>query len=207
MKALIKDPYNIIIIGVAGQGNVMTSMLVCNALVNEGYDVTFGQTYAPQQRGAPVINFIRVSNNGIHSPIIPQRDADVIVSMEAVEGLRMLESYGNSNVSTVINPRMMDSIDIAMVKGEYPKLDKLLGDIKALSGKTWVVNATEEARKIGNPIIANVMLVGVMVGTELIPLDKAAIERELRERFPKDDAFNTNMIAFEKGLELAQLPS
>ena len=193
-----------IIIGVAGQGNVMTSLLVCNALVNEGYDVTFGQTYSPQQRGAPVINYIRVSKNGIHSPIIPQRDADVIVSMEAVEALRMLQSYGNQNVSTVINPRTMDSIDIAMVKGEYPDLDKLLGDIKDLSGKTWVVNATEEARKLGNPIIANVMLVGVMVGTELVPLDESAIERELRERFPNDSVFETNLEAFKKGIELAQ---
>ena len=204
MKPLIKDPYNMIIIGVAGQGNVMTSLLVCNALVNEGYDVTFGQTYSPQQRGAPVINYIRVSKNGIHSPIIPQRDADVIVSMEAVEALRMLQSYGNQNVSTVINPRTMDSIDIAMVKGEYPDLDKLLGDIKDLSGKTWVVNATEEARKLGNPIIANVMLVGVMVGTELVPLDESAIERELRERFPNDSVFETNLEAFKKGIELAQ---
>jgi|APSaa5957512622_1039677.scaffolds.fasta_scaffold147582_1 indolepyruvate ferredoxin oxidoreductase, beta subunit len=204
MKPLIKDPYNMIIIGVAGQGNVMTSLLVCNALVNEGYDVTFGQTYAPQQRGAPVINYIRVSKNGVHSPIIPQGDADVIVSMEAVEALRMLASYGNQNVSTVINPRMMDSIDIAMVKGEYPDLDKLLGDIKDLSGKTWVVNATEEASKLGNPIIANVMLVGVMVGTELVPLDQAAVERELRDRFPDDSAFATNLEAFKKGIELAQ---
>ena len=44
MKALIKDPLNLIVIGVGGQGNVVTSMLLCEALVNDGYTVTFGQT-------------------------------------------------------------------------------------------------------------------------------------------------------------------
>ena len=90
MKTLIKDPLNIIIIGVAGQGNVMTSLLVCNALVREGYIVTFGQTYLPQQRGGPVINYIRVSKESVHSPIIPQGYADIVVGMEPVEAMRML---------------------------------------------------------------------------------------------------------------------
>ena len=51
MKPLIKDPLSLIVIGVAGQGNVVTSYLICNALVREGYLVTFGQTYPAQPRG------------------------------------------------------------------------------------------------------------------------------------------------------------
>jgi len=51
MKELMKDPLSLIVIGVAGQGNVVTSYLICNALVNEGYQVTFGQSYPAQQRG------------------------------------------------------------------------------------------------------------------------------------------------------------
>jgi indolepyruvate ferredoxin oxidoreductase beta subunit len=204
VKTLIKDPLNIIIIGVAGQGNVMTSLLVCNALVREGYVVTFGQTYLPQQRGGPVINYIRVSKESVHSPIIPQGNADLIVGMEPVEAMRMLAQYGNPDVVTVVNPRMISSIDIASIKGGYPSLDKLLEDIKEMSAKTWIVDATEEAQKLGNPIIANVILVGVLVGIGLIPIDKKAIELELRERFPKADAFETNMKALDKGIELAK---
>lgn len=203
MKTLIKDPLNIIIIGVAGQGNVMTSLLVCNALVREGYVVTFGQTYLPQQRGGPVINYIRVSKESVHSPIIPQGDADLIVGMEPVEAMRMLAQYGNPDVVTVVNPKMIGSIDIARVKGGYPSLEKLLEDIREMSAKTWIVDATEEAQKLGNPIFANVILVGVLVGIGLLPLDKKAIELELRDRFPKVKAFETNIKAFDRGMELA----
>jgi indolepyruvate ferredoxin oxidoreductase beta subunit len=203
VKTLIKDPLNIIIIGVAGQGNVMTSLLVCNALVREGYVVTFGQTYLPQQRGGPVINYIRVSKESVHSPIIPQGDADLIVGMEPVEAMRMLAQYGNPDVVTVVNPKMIGSIDIARVKGGYPSLEKLLEDIREMSAKTWIVDATEEAQKLGNPIFANVILVGVLVGIGLLPLDKKAIELELRDRFPKIKAFETNIKAFDRGMELA----
>jgi indolepyruvate ferredoxin oxidoreductase beta subunit len=73
-------------------------------------------------------------------------------------------------------------------------------DITALSAKTWVVQATEEARKLGNPIMANVILVGALVGSGLLPLDRKSMEPLLQERFPK--ALEINMKAFDKGIEL-----
>jgi len=52
--------------------------------------------------------------------------------------------------------------------------------------------------------MSNVILVGVMVGIGLIPLDKKVIEQVLRERFPRAEAFGSNMKAFDKGVELAE---
>jgi indolepyruvate ferredoxin oxidoreductase beta subunit len=200
MKELMKDPLSLIVIGVAGQGNVVTSFLICNALVNEGYLVTFGQSYPAQQRGGPVINYIRVSKEVQASPIIPEGRADVIVAMEPVEAMRMLNQYGNPDVITMVNPRPIQAMDIAGIGTKYPSVDKLLEDIEALSAKTWVVNATEEARKLGDSIMANVILVGALVGSGVLPLDRNAMEPVLLERFPK--ALDINMKALDKGIEL-----
>ncbi len=202
MNALMKDPLNIIIIGVAGQGNVVTSLLVCNALMKQGYQVMFGQSYPPQQRGGSVINYIRVSKEFPCSPIIPSGRAHIIVGMEPVEALRMLAQYGNPDVMTIVNPRPIRSIDIARDKSGYPSVNKLIEDIEELSAKTWIVNATDEAKKLGNPILANVVLVGALVGAKVLPLDRQALEEELRERFPK--AFESNIRAFYKGMELVK---
>ncbi len=202
MKTLIKDPLNLIVIGVAGQGNVVTSLLMCNALVTEGYLVTFGQSYPAQQRGGPVVNYIRVSKQYQCSPIIPQGHADIIVGMEPVEALRMLVQYGNPNVITMVNPRPIHSIDIAGSKTGYPSLDKLMEDIEKLSTKTLVVNATEEAQKLGNVLMANVILIGALIGSGLLPLERKSLEPILQERFPK--AFEANMAAFDKGVELVR---
>ena len=200
MKALMNDPLSIIVIGVAGQGNVVTSYLICNALVREGYLVTFGQSYPAQQRGGSVINYIRVSREVQVSPIVPQGRADVIVAMEPVEALRMLNQYGNPDVITMVNPRPLQAIDTTGLGVKYPSIDKLMDDIKELSAKTWVVNATDEAQELGNAIMANVVLVGALVGSGVLPLTRKSMEPVLRERFPK--AVDINLKAFDKGVEL-----
>ena len=204
MKRLMKDPLNLIVVGVAGQGNVVISLLISDALVREGYLVTFGQTYGVTQRGGSVMNYIRISKEIQYSPIIPDGGADIILGLEPVEAMRMLGQYGNPNVITVFNPRPIFSEDITSFFGvEYPDVDKLIKAIKGLSDKTLIVNATEEAQELGNPILANVILVGVLVGLGALPLDENSLEPVLRERFPK--MIDLNMRAFNKGMELVKV--
>jgi len=198
-KKLKKDPLNLIIIGVAGQGNVLISQLVCNALANEGYLVTFGQTYSSNQRGGSVNNYVRVSKEIQCSPLVPSGAADVIVGMEPLDTLRMLAQFGNPKVMTIVNPR---PIDVAGRVSDYPDLNKLMETIKDLSGKTLVINATTEAEKLGDARMANMILTGALVGTGILPLDEKSIAPFIQERFPND--FDINMAAFSKGIELYQ---
>lgn len=198
-KQLMKDPLNLIIIGVAGQGNVLISQLVGNALVKEGYLITFGQTYGSNQRGGSVMNYVRVSKEIQCSPLIPSGGADVILGMEPLDTLRMLGQFGNPDVITIVNPR---PIGIAGRPVEYPDLDKLLETIRRLSAKTWIINATDEAQKLGDSILANMILAGSLVGSGILPLDETSMAPVIQERFPRD--FDDNMAAFRKGVELYQ---
>lgn len=202
MKALAKDPLSLIVIGVAGQGNVVTSFLICNALVNEGFRVTFGQSYPAQQRGGSVINYIRISKDVQASPIIPEGRADIIVAMEPVEAVRMLNQYGNPDVISIVNPRPIQAMDTMGAGIKYPPIGKVMADISALSGKTLVVNATDEAQAMGNPIMANVILVGALIGSGVLPLGRDALVPELEDRFPK--ALDINLAAFDKGMALVK---
>jgi indolepyruvate ferredoxin oxidoreductase beta subunit len=95
-KRLAKDPLNLIITGVGGQGNVMISLIIANAFVRDGYFVTVGETYGASQRGGPVMSHMRISRETQYSPFIPDGCADIILGMEPVETLRMLGRYGNS---------------------------------------------------------------------------------------------------------------
>jgi len=200
VKELVKDPLNLIVIGVGGQGNVVTSSIICDALLRKGFIITFGQTYPAQQRGGSVINFIRISKEYQASPIIPHGRADIIVGMEPVEALRMLRQYGNPDVHTMVNPRPIHSVDIALTKTGYPSLDELMETIGELSAKTWIIKATENALEMGNSILANVILVGALVGSGLLPLEREQVEPIIQERFPA--FFETNMKAYDRGVEL-----
>jgi len=199
-KTLIKDPLNLIVIGAAGQGNVQISLLIGDALVREGYLVTFGQTYGATQRGGSVTNYVRISKEVQCSPIIPEGRADIILALEPVEAMRMLRRYGNPDVITIVNSRPIHPIDITGGQAEYPDLEKLIEAIKRLSAKAWVINATEEAQRQGDPILTNVILTGALIGSGAVPLDKESLEPLLQERFPK--AIELNMAAFNRGIEL-----
>jgi indolepyruvate ferredoxin oxidoreductase beta subunit len=199
-KELTKDPLNLIITGVGGQGNVMISLIVGNAFVREGFFVTVGETYGASQRGGPVMSHMRISKNTQYSPFIPDGCADVILGMEPVETLRMLGKYGNPDVITIMNPRPIYSIDVTGGQAQYPELDKLIETVKELSSHTWLINATEEAQKMGSHMFANAILIGALVGSGVLPLDLKAVEPVLRETFPKE--IETNLEAFHKGINL-----
>lgn len=202
-KKLTKDPLNLIITGVGGQGNVMISLVVGKALVDVGFFVTIGETYGASQRGGPVMSHVRISEHTQYSPFIPDGCADIILGMEPVETVRMLSRYGNPNVITILNPRPIYSIDVTGGQASYPDLDELISVIHELSAKVWVINATEEAQKMGSAMFANSFLIGALVASQVLPLDRKIVESVLRETFPKES--NANVLAFNKGMELAKL--
>jgi len=202
MKQLVKDPLNLIITGVGGQGNVMISLIIGNALVKENYLVTIGETYGASQRGGPVMSHLRISKETQCSPLIPDGHAHIILGMEPVETLRMLFKFGNPDIVTIINPRPIYPMDIGDGQTKYPDLDNLMQTIKQCSAKTWIVNATEEAQKMGNPIFANVILIGALIATGVLPLDQRSVEPVLRETFPNE--IEANMVAYRKGIELVK---
>ncbi len=202
-KGRWKDPLNLVITGVGGQGNVLISLVVGKALVDAGYFVTIGETYGASQRGGPVMSHVRISKDTQYSPFIPDGFADIVLGMEPVETLRMLSRYGNPSVVTIVNPRPIYSIDVTGGQASYPDLDELMSAIRQLSAKVWVVNATEEAQKMGSAMFANSVLIGALVASKVMPLDKERVELVLRETFPKE--IDANILAFRKGMELAKL--
>jgi len=199
MKQLSKDPINLVVSGVGGQGNVMVSLVVGSALVNDGYFITIGETYGASQRGGSVMSHVKVSAGKQYSPLIAMGQADIILGMEPVETLRMLKQFGNDRVTTIVNPRPIHAIDLTGAGG-YPDLKALLEQIKDLSLKTYVVNATDEAQKMGNPIFANMILIGALAKTGLLPLDEKSLDNVIKQMFPK--AVDINMKALKKGMEL-----
>jgi len=201
-KQLVRDPLNLIITGVGGQGNVMISLIIGNAFVRNGYFVTVGETYGASQRGGPVMSHMRISKETQYSPFIPDGCADIILGMEPVETLRMLGRYGNPNVITIINPRPIYSIDVIVGAAEYPDLGKLVETVKELSAQTWIINATELSQKMGSPMFANAILIGALIGSGVLPLDKKSVEPVLRETFPKE--IEANLTAFNTGIELVK---
>lgn len=200
---LAKDPLNLIITGVGGQGNVLASQLVGRALVRENFYVTIGETYGASQRGGAVMSHLRISKESQHSPLIPEGQADIVVALEPVEALRVIGQYGNPSVAAVVNSRPIYPTAVTVGEAEYPSLEKIKQTIYELARKAWFIDATEIALSFGSPIFTNIIMVGALAGTNLLPLNRKKFEEAIKESFPSTHVAD-NLKAFARGLEMTQ---
>jgi len=200
MKHLAKDPLNVIMAGVGGQGNVMASRVLANMLSLKGYKVTIGETFGMSQRGGSVMSHLRVSETSAWSPQIPKGRADVLIALEPIEAVRVMRSYGNTGVKVLLNTRAIHPVGVIAGDFEYPSLESIEKGLKELTPHVWVMDATEEAMKLGNPILSNIIMIGAVSGLNLLPVGMAEFKSVIRDFFPQK-LLEVNRRAFEIGKE------
>ncbi len=197
------DPYNVIITGVGGQGNVMASRIVGNMLSRKGLSVTIGETFGASQRGGSVMSHLRISTGSSWSPQIPNGKCHLIISLEPTEAMRVLATYGNPNVKVLCNTRPIHAIGVISGDQQYPDLDEIASWVAELSEASWFLDATEKAMELGNPILGNIMMIGAAAGIGVLPLDRKDFEAALAENLSADK-LELNLKAYDLGVGMVQ---
>ena len=196
---LIHDPFNLIVAGVGGQGTVTASRLIGEMLSDRGVHVTIGETFGASQRGGSVMSHLRLSTRSGWSPQIPRGHAHLVVAFEPSEGLRVLGVYGNPQVVVVSNTRPIHPESVMGGEARYPDREELERWMGELSSRAIFVEATDEALRMGNPILANTIMVGAVSGLGLLPLGRDACERLMTARMGPDKV-PANLAAFDWGV-------
>ncbi len=197
-QSVRKDPYNIVITGVGGQGNVMASRVLSNMLVKRGFKVTIGETFGMSQRGGSVMSHIRVSSKSVWSPQIPKGRAHLIVAIEPLEAIRVLADYGNPGVKVLVNMRPIYPVGVITGEADYPGPEKIREAVTALSDSARFLDATDEAVLLGNPILGNIIMIGAVAGLGELPVDREVFEAVIRESMPVARV-EANLRAFDIG--------
>lgn len=198
MKPLHQDPYNIIMAGVGGQGNVMASRVMANMLSRQGYTITIGETFGASQRGGSVMSHIRVSVGSTWSPQIPKGKAHMVIALEPVEAIRILATYGNRDVYVLTNTRPIHPVSVIAGESTYPALQDIKRTLDRLSSHVWMIEATDEALKLGNSILSNIIMIGAVSRLGLIPLESEDFTAVVEDTFPKK-LLDVNQQAFHIG--------
>ena len=200
-KSLKKNPTNIIITGVGRQGNVMASRVLAGMLVNAGSIVTIGETFGMSQRGGSVMSHLRVSSSSVLSPQIPQGRGDIVIALEPVEALRVLTKYGNPDVAVLTNSRMVYPMGVITGEFTYPTIEEVKSMFEKISAKNWIIDATSVAVELGNPVLSNIVMIGALAGTSLLPIDRRAFEKEIAKTIPAGK-HQINLKAFDAGVKM-----
>jgi indolepyruvate ferredoxin oxidoreductase, beta subunit len=199
---LVKDPYNVVLTGVGGQGNVIASRMLGNIFARKGYYITIGETFGASQRGGSVMSHLRISLRSIWSPQIPKGKADLIVALEPIEALRVIAAYGKPGVKVLSNTRPVHTVGVIAGDQAYPSLDELKTTLAQLTDELCFVEATDEALKLGKPILSSVIMLGAIAGLKVLPFDTADF-REVAAETLKGDNLEMNVKVFDLGKRLA----
>jgi indolepyruvate ferredoxin oxidoreductase beta subunit len=147
---------NIMIVGVGGQGTLLTSRILGGITTAAGYDVKLSEVHGMAQRGGSVVTFVRYGEK-VAEPIVEEGQADILIAFERLEALRYAHFLKKDGV-IIANDQRIDPMTVLTGQAEYPEniLEELSKKHKVIS-----IDAMEEAKKLGNPKVFNVIIVGL----------------------------------------------
>lgn len=147
---------NIMIVGVGGQGTLLTSRILGGIALHANYDVKLSEVHGMAQRGGSVVTYVRYGEN-VAEPIVEEGQADVLIAFERLEALRYAHFLKKDGV-IIVNDQRMDPITVVTGAAQYP--ENIIEDLRK-KYKVYAVDAMEEAKKLGNAKVFNIIVLGV----------------------------------------------
>lgn len=174
-----KEDFNIVIVGVGGQGQVTLLKILAESAFFEKKEVKTSELHGLSQRGGSVEVQMRFGKN-IFSPLVSQAGADLILALEMQEAQRALY-YSSEKTKFLINKKLIP------IPGQNLMTEKeILAEIKKFTKNIEVVDASEICQKeFGNEILAGIYLIGYAQNKKMIPLKKESILAAIKKIIPE----------------------
>jgi len=198
--------WRILIAGTGGQGVITASRLLTEFSVQHGHQVVSGQLHGMAQRGGAVQSTVLI-DCGI-SPAIGRGDADTVLGLEPVETARALPFISAKtavimNTVPVIPCVLAQNYAVGEGPAEYPSLDKLSTSIREVTSKLVTLDATALAKQAGSIKSLNVVMLGCLFGSGLLPYAAEHFLDSVIKTAPPQLA-KTNSKAFLNGVEFGK---
>jgi len=190
----------IVFVGVGGQGNILASRLLGEACVAAGIPAVVSEIHGMAQRGGIVETDVVIGE--ATSPIVSRGEADVLIGFEPSETLRALDKCSGNTV-VITNVKSLPPFTVAIGQGVYPDIDEALALIKAKVRTLISLDGNELAGKAGNPLSLNMVMLGALIGSEVIPLGEEALKETISQS-TKQAFLESNLKAFDLGLSAAR---
>lgn len=189
----------LIIVAVGGQGNLLASKVLGEAALLSGIPVRMSEIHGMAQRGGVVESALVFGD--AESTIISDGEADVFVSFEPAEALRALKKCQAKTVS-IINLSPLPPFTVAIGRGVYPDLAEVTRLIKEKTARLIAFDAVALATEAGSVMAVNMVLLGALAQTGVLPLTTEHIKTAIRTR-TKQAFADINIKAFDLGFQAA----
>ncbi|MEI6644731.1 MAG: indolepyruvate oxidoreductase subunit beta [Verrucomicrobiota bacterium] len=186
---------NVSLVGVGGQGILLTSDILAKTAALAGLDVKKSEVHGMAQRGGSVISQVRFGDK-VYSPIISDGTSDLLVSFERLEALRWRHLLAPTG-KVLINDMNMTPITVS--SGQQAAVTDLSERLKAEYPGALYIDALTIAKNLGNTRAMNMVIAGAI--SKLMPFELNVWEQAMQERIPAK-LLDMNIKAFEAGRQL-----
>lgn len=190
--------YDVYFVGVGGQGILTIGEILAEASFRARVPVNFYPTKGMAQRGGFVKAQLRIGRERI-GPNIPERGADLIISMELSETLKALR-FMKPGGEVLLYGFVWSPTDVLLGRAPYPSLEKIQEVIKAAGGTLYFIDPARLPRFENAALPDNIFVLGAALGKtrmrQLVKADK--VSDIVRTRWKKGS--ECNLFAFEQGL-------
>ena len=189
----------LIIVAVGGQGNLLASKVLGEAALLADIPVRMSEIHGMAQRGGVVESAVVFGN--ADSTIISDGEADVLLGFEPSETLRALNKC-NADTVVITNTAPLPPFTVAIGKGTYPDIQALQELIRNKTARMIAFDALALAKQAGNNMSLNMVLLGSLIQTGIMPLSADNVRQAIRTSTKK--AFvDINLKAFDLGFAAA----
>ena len=187
---------NIMVVGVGGQGTLLTSRIIGKTALAKGYDVKLSEVHGMAQRGGSVVTFVRFGER-IFEPVVEEGSVDVLIAFERLEALRYAH-FLKKDGTLVVNDCKILPMTVVTGQKEYPSniLEKLKTEHTVLS-----VDGGKIAKELGNPKVLNSVVLGL--AATVIGFSEQDWLDEIKRTVPPKTV-EINELAFKAGYEIAK---
>ena len=147
---------NIMIVGVGGQGTLLTSRILGGITIKAGYDVKLSEVHGMAQRGGSVVTFVRYGEK-VNEPIVEEGQADVLIAFERLEALRYAH-FLKKDGALIVNDQRIDPMPVITGAAEYP--ENILEGLRE-KYKVYSIDAMAKAEELGNTRVFNTVVLGM----------------------------------------------
>jgi indolepyruvate ferredoxin oxidoreductase, beta subunit len=187
----MRASFDILIVGIGGQGTILASNILGEACLIENRPVKGAETHGMAQRGGSVESHIRIG--GVHGPQIPPGQADLLISFDLLEALRY-SHYLKKDGLMVTNRQMVLPTSVFTQKLTLPAEDEIIAKLR--TRRLCLLDADKLATEAGSPLSQNVVMLGAASGA--MPLKAESLLEAVKRLVPKK-TIDINVKAFEMG--------
>lgn len=187
----MKGSYDIMIVGIGGQGTILASNILGEACLIEGRSVRGAETHGMAQRGGSVESHVRI--DGKFGPLIAPGTADLLIGFDMLEGLRY-SHFLKPEGKMVLSRRMVIPTSVFVQGLAVPSGEEVIGKLSRID--LCLIDAEEVAREAGSVLAANVVMLGA--ASHQIPIAEESLVCAVQRLVPKK-TIEINTRAFAMG--------